>query len=281
MVPLLIASAVFSIAITKKVCDHIFPTEMHKIYMNIAMYGLKIYVPLYLSCEKIYNRLYKSFVSGYTSEEISILCINNGKLIHEISLYDIKFGTSLFEKYDLIFCKEPVVDKNKPHQYNYIRLFDEKDLELLPEESTFKFMDVTVFSEGKKYKLNFTTNNFYMEGNVLFDQVFLHWYLKTYFQVELASDYICSIMDQNINFITVDANNHILIKNNDYIIQKSDEELLADEVLPNEVLPNEVLPNEVLPNEVLPNEAGAEEDNNYSTMKNLQKYFYTIENTIY
>lgn len=263
MVVLLIASALFSIAITKKICDHIFPTEMHKIYVNLAVYGLKIYVPLYLSCEKIYNRLYKSFASGNLSEEISILCINNGKLINEISLYDIKFGTSLFENYDLIFCKEPVVDKNKSHQYNYIRLFDEKDLEMLPEESTFKFLDVAVSSEGKTYKLDFSKNNFYMEGNVLFDQVFLHWYLKRQFQVDLAANYTCSIVDQNVNFITLDACNHILIKNDDYIIQKSDE-VVTDEVI-----------------EVVANEAGAEEDNNYSTMTNLKKFFYTIENTIY
>ena len=305
MIILALVSSLFSFVLSIKICDYIYPIEMNRLYMNIGMYSLKTYVSLYLFFQKIYK--YKSYFTGNVVEGINVLCIKNGQVLKETSLYDIKLCPAFFEYYDMVLCKEPLTDSEE-YKYNYFRLTSESCMDNLPYQSNFSFLDIHILNNGEKYNIDFGNNNFYVEGNILFDKPFLQWYLKQYHHVELAEDYTCNIMDDNIAFITLDSNSHIYIQKHNYIIvseevatnaseedkvvaseeDKADE---ADEVAEVIASATEAVEadkvssdSEISDLEII-NEANESdidlEENNYSTMSKLRQFFYTIENTIY
>jgi hypothetical protein len=155
-------------------------------------------------------------------EEIPlVLCITNGKIVNKLHGPDVQLLPVLFEYYDLVFHKERLFDNKKDTQkykYQITRLRKEQSLANLPPTSTVHFVDITVHTNGQKYTLDFGINNFYMEGNVLCDKVFLHWYLNTCFKVDLVEPYTCTIMDADINCITLDANSYIVIQKETYAV---------------------------------------------------------------
>ena len=51
--------------------------------------------------------------------------------------------------------------------------------------------------------------NFYLEHNVILDKVFLEWYLKQFYSVNLSEDYKIHIIDDNINVFSIDKNRGI------------------------------------------------------------------------
>jgi len=82
---------------------------------------------------------------------------------------------------------------------------------------TFKFIGISLTNKNNEIDINlFKPYNFYLEGNVILDEVFLKWYCKRFYNVELESDYKLRIIDDNANFLNLDKNNMLLLNKNDY-----------------------------------------------------------------
>lgn len=295
MIIQILLSSLFSLALSKKICDYIYPVEMNRLYINIGMYGLKAYVSLYLFVQKIYK--YKSYFTGKDVEGITVLCIKNGRIMRETSLYDVKLSPAFFEYYDMVLCKEPITDSEE-YKYNYFRLTRESCMDNLPYPSNFSFLDINILNNGEKYNIDFGENNFYIQGNIIFDKLFLQWYLKQYHRVELAEEYTCNIMDNDVAFITLNSKSHIHILKDKYIIVSEEIAVASENVVETEASEadnsissdSEVSDLEIInkaeivsSEEVSTSESADEtlEENNYSNMSKLKQFFYTIENTIY
>jgi hypothetical protein len=199
-------------------------------YLDAGLYGLNLYAPVYLKLEQMYNK-YKAFIMDrITSDTAMLMFIKNGRVINEFNLNEMNLievkpneknlMPAFFDYYDLILLKEPLQENAlSKYKYKVTRLQRESDLMNLPQPSTFKFLDIKVLINKEKYTLNFDKDNFYIEGNILCDKVFLQWYLKEYFKVDLLDTYTCIIMDQHINVVTLDINDAIEVTSDDYIVK--------------------------------------------------------------
>ncbi len=204
---------------TKKCCDYMFPAEMHELYFKTSLYGLRCFSSLCLVWDQVYNG-YRAFIMDHESEaDPMILCITNGYIVNKLTGTDVQLG---IESYDLVLYKERVNNNNNNNKYKYkyqiTRLTKDTSLANLPPPSTVDFVDITVFTNSQKYTLDFGSTNFYVEGNILCDQIFLKWYLREFFKVDLEEPYTCTIMDMDINCITLDANSHVVIKKDAYAV---------------------------------------------------------------
>jgi len=233
---------------TKTLCDYMFPAVMKRVYLKTSLYGLKCVSSICVLWDQVYNG-YRDFVMDHDREEIPlVLCITNGKIVNKLHGPDVKLLPVLFEYYDLVFHKERRLDTildtiqdnkkdNQKYKYQITRLRKEQSLANLPPISTVHFVDITVHTNGQKYTLDFGINNFYMEGNVLCDKAFLQWYLNTCFKVDLVEPYTCTIMDADINCITLDANSYIVIQKDTYAVIRN---AVANAVVANAVVANAV-----------------------------------------
>lgn len=239
----ILCSSLFSIFLVKKLFDYLFPSEMNMFYLDAGLYGLNLYAPVYLKLEQMYNK-YKAFIMDrITSDTAMLMFIKNGRVINEFNLNEMNLieinpneknlMPTFFDYYDLILLKEPLRENAlSKYKYRLTRLQRKSDLVNLPQPSTLRFLDIKVLMNQEKYTLNFDKENFYIEGNILCDKIFLQWYLKEYFKVALLDTYKCIIMDQNIDLITLDINNAVEVTSDDYIVKT----IGASEAVPSEAV---------------------------------------------
>ena len=201
--------------LTKKLCDYMFPERMNRFYFKVGFFAIKIYTPLYLTGVQ-FVKAFNMYKDRY--DQPTILCITNGKVVNKLTGPDMQLHPTCFEQYDLVLYKERAHDENNNYKYQFTRLVKGYSLANLPPPSTVHFVDITVFTNDQKYTLDFGLNNFYVEGNILCDKSFLEWYLSTFFKVDLGDSYRVTIMDADINFISMEANKHIVIKKDGYDI---------------------------------------------------------------
>ena len=203
---------------TKQVCDYMFPTEMQRVYLKTSIYGLRCLSSISFLCDKVYNG-YRDFIMDHERQEDTvILYIVNGKVVSELTGPDLQLLPTFLEQCDLVLYKEKVQLNDNNYKYQITRLDKGSSLANLPQPSTIHFVDITVNTNGQKYTLDFGINNFYIDGNVLFDKDFLQWYLKTFFKVDLVEPYTCTIMDADINLIILDSNSHIVVQKDAYAV---------------------------------------------------------------
>jgi hypothetical protein len=192
-----------------------FPKEMKEFYLKTSLYGLRCFSSLYLVWDQVYNG-YKAFIMDHESEaEPIILCIKNGQIMSKLTGSDAQLLPVCFDYYDLVLYKERVNNNNNDnnkYKYQVTRLEKDSCLANLPPPSTVNLVDITVFTNSQRYTLDFGSTNFYVEGNILCDQKFLQWYLRTFLKVELLEPYMCTIVDADINCITLYVNSHIIIQ---------------------------------------------------------------------
>ena len=85
------------------------------------------------------------------------------------------------------------------------------------EVASFKFVQVEVEFEGKKYEVK--TNPYMVVGNRLFQRDFVQWIMNDVHDIFIDDDddYIVHIMDQNINILTVSDKEYIEIDSDNYL----------------------------------------------------------------
>lgn len=90
------------------------------------------------------------------------------------------------------------------------------------KESDIKFMSIELEHEKNviAIKLKSNSHNYYIVGNSL-NQNFFKYYLKNILKININEDnfdYKVTIIDNNVNFITLKPNQHIIIGKHDYDI---------------------------------------------------------------
>ena len=65
----------------------------------------------------------------------------------------------------------------------------------------------------KRTSIHKNLEHFYVEGNKLFDGVFLQWYLLTYFNMILPNKYTLHLIDKDINMFSLKNDEYIKLKN--------------------------------------------------------------------
>lgn len=123
--------------------------------------------------------------------------------------------------YDFILYSIPVEDEKYE---NYVLRYENAEDVLAVEYTSLKHIELTDVqirvNDIETYTINFGRNQYFINGNVLFDRNFLKWYLNVLFGIHLAEkdNYRVTFNDHEKNSITLPDYCYLLIKNNNYII---------------------------------------------------------------
>jgi len=103
--------------------------------------------------------------------------------------------------------------------------------------SNIRFIDIQIIYKNKTYNVDFSKDNYYINNNILFDMAFVKWYLNHAYGViiEGTEDYTCTIMDQEVNCISLDSSSKIIIDSEGYRIEKNNIEQIDDRICENNI----------------------------------------------
>lgn len=123
---------------------------------------------------------------------------------------------------DLLFYKGKVSGNV---YYKRITANDDIDnLTLMPLKK--QFIQVELKYDDKSLEIHEHLDHFYLEDNHILDKVFLKWYLKFWFFLDLPKEYMIHIIDKDVNIFTLEQNQSIVFADDTYVLatQPSDED---------------------------------------------------------
>lgn len=123
---------------------------------------------------------------------------------------------------DLLFFKGKI--KGKTYCKRITAGDDITNLSLVPLEK--QFIQVELKYDGKSVDIHEHLQQFYLEDNHILDELFLKWYLKFWFFLDLPNQYTINVIDNDVNIFTLSKKQSIVFNDNKYIIatQPSDED---------------------------------------------------------
>jgi len=109
--------------------------------------------------------------------------------------------------------------KDKKESTYFKRIEDKnnlyKNMEVNVIEKPFLQVEISerdIEGGDKRTSIHKNLECFYVEGNKLFDEVFLKWYLINYFGMILPDNYTIHIIDKDINMFNLSKNEYIKLK---------------------------------------------------------------------
>lgn len=178
-----------------------------------------------------YLNLYYNWVINYITNLMNIyiynskdiLFIKNYKIIQQNNHDDFKFNFDRIPKADYcVITYENKDDINKIVNY-YTRITDNYNFLHNPNKNqcNFTFILVTLESKYKKYDITKyiknDNHNYYLEDAVFFDKNFNNWICFKYLKEKL-DDIKITIIDNNVNQISLNRNQYIKLGLNNYHI---------------------------------------------------------------
>jgi len=152
--------------------------------------------------------------------EAILKIIYNGEEIANYKINDF-LNKKCYITYDFILYSIPV--ENEKYD-NYVLRYESIEDILEVEYTSLKCIELTdlhiIINETEKYTFDFGRDQYFINGNVLFDRKFLQWYLKVHHNVQLErdDDYRVIFRDNENKFIRLPDYCYILIKKNNYVV---------------------------------------------------------------
>ena len=158
------------------------------------------------------------YIVDYNKKEAILKIIYDG---HEIANYTFKDFMHLKEYVTCDFILYSIPVDNEKYD-NYVLRYESVEDVLEVEYTSLKSIELTdvniIVNETKTYPVDFGRDQYFINGNVLFDRKFVTWYLKSNVQLESDDDYRVVFRDQENNLINLPDYCYILIKKNNYVI---------------------------------------------------------------
>ena len=176
-----------------------------KIVQNISIHGAYVLNDVY----DLYNSYYPSTIDKL-EKDVSA----NNIITYIENKSQTQMSTSFPEEYDLAMVRKKIDDKvfcKRVENFNIDKLdFTHIDKQFLQIE--YKQGDTTIeLQEHMEY--------FYLKDNKILDNIFLKWYLKYWYNIELEPDYKLHIIDNQINIFILEPNQYIVFGENKYEIK--------------------------------------------------------------
>jgi hypothetical protein len=171
-----------------------------------------IYSSIQIQLQKIKCKTQREYIENCYFE-----CIDYKNSQHKVNciedVCDLQQGVIMSQKYKMI-----VYNNN----YNKICYYPPTKYDLNYDVSKVSFISFKVIIDSNEYTIKLSTPeyNFYIVNNVI-NFEFIKYYLNIYLHVQLLddSDYKIEIVDDCVNFITLNKTNEIIFQKDKYIIK--------------------------------------------------------------
>ena len=134
----------------------------------------------------------------------------NGELV-ELEKYK---EDELNEELDILFLK---YDKDGKTYYKKVEeesiddLFN-YELKILPRQ----FLQVEMEDEENKSDIHEHISKYYVENNVIFDEIFLKYYMKKWYNMEISNNYKINIIDKDIKLLSLKNDTYLKLNETSY-----------------------------------------------------------------
>lgn len=171
-----------------------------------------LYSSIQMQLQKIKVKSKRSYIENCYFECIDYM--NNSHQLNCIeNVCDMQQSIIMSQKYKMIIYN---------NNYNKICYFPPTKYDLMYEVSNVSFISfkVTVNSIEYTVKLSTPEYNFYIVNNVI-NAEFIKYYFNKYLNIHLLDDidYTIEIVDDSVNFVTLNKNNSLIFQKDTYIIK--------------------------------------------------------------
>jgi hypothetical protein len=229
----------------KTAIDYFYPRQIRRMAMKIGWNAMELYTKTEIYTIRLYNQYVPTILARTPAQPI-IKFISDGEEIHTYTIKEFMKikndmatndmatndmatnDTSLGHlNYDFILYETPIIKRDEYAKYdNYITRYENiKDVLYIEYTAALKcfelnMIQMTLNAAEIPITIELGRNQYMLSGNILFDRVFLKWYLNKYCNTSLApSDkYSITFIDHHMNYITLPDYCYLLIKKNGYDI---------------------------------------------------------------
>jgi len=178
----------------------------NNVVKKLTWSGLTIYHEL--------NEVCKDLVEECTSED-TISDVSENAVISYTATDGHTVTTDVIPPMsDMLFVKRKIGEKTYCKRIN--ETADIKKLNFSPISKPF--IQVELQQNNKSIDIHDHLHYFYVKDNHILDNIFLKWYIKYWFYLDLATEYKINIIDENINMLSLDTSQSILFGEDDYIV---------------------------------------------------------------
>tara|TARA_B110000114_G_scaffold182916_1_gene223118 strand:- start:1406 stop:2056 length:651 start_codon:yes stop_codon:yes gene_type:complete len=150
-------------------------------------------------------------------EPEDVFFIKNGKIIDRIAFMYINDSNT---KSDMVLYEWTMPDDNK---YDHVILrfntasevsdnFKMSKVNLLAIQITIKHEN----ANDTIHSIDFQKDNYYIENNILFDQIFINYWCKEKLHIDNVTNYEVSFLDNEMSLNIIKPNEYIIIGKNDF-----------------------------------------------------------------
>jgi hypothetical protein len=214
--------------ITHKIIEKIYPGKTKKLLITTGWNIMQCCSYLEVKVSMIYNKI-RGFLPSLIKKEISLIkIIKDGD---ETACYNIDDFLMLKNKintndYDFIIYEHK---NNEENNNTYMIRYDNHEEIAKIEYNRLNCIKLNVikfnFKDSEKgYNINFNDKQYLVNGNVLFDRMFLKWFMNKHYNLNINSEdkYNISFIDHEMNYISINETKCIVIKKDGYdIIEES------------------------------------------------------------
>ena len=168
-----------------------------------------------------YNKLNDKKKKGDMVEFLGYACKNN----NIFRTFELNNDYIFNNEFDIMFLKF----KDK-----YKRIHDKKNLKCLDDfknninsiiKTNKPLIQVQIEQFSKKTDIHEFLEHFYLNDNIILDEIFLKWYLYNFYGIILQNNYTLHIIDGNINIFQMNNTEYLLLNTEDrenysYVIKK-------------------------------------------------------------
>jgi len=176
----------------------------------------------YTKCKTYYDINIRSFFIGNTEtnnkqkdeeDDQNKLILHNTETDKYETYIEIPDGI----EYDWLVVKKY---SSEGSQYKVVENIEEYEQNEPNQKINYSpFLQIEIEQDGKNTDIQDNLDFFFLENNKILDKTFLLWYLKFFYNYELKEDYKLHIIDSDVNVITLDNKQYIVLDKTNYIIK--------------------------------------------------------------
>jgi hypothetical protein len=209
-------SILFSTGLLAATFFLINPVKFKLISTDISWYGVSTYHRVRLFYNDFFFTEPVEVLKDYEEEEeeeeyLELEGLNKDGEIVEFEKYK---DDKLEEQVEILFLK---CEKDGNFYYKKVEdetieeLFD-YELKTLPRQ----FLQVELEDDKNKTDIHEHISKYYVENNVIFDEVFSKYYMKKWYNSEISSDYKVNIIDKNIQLLSFKNDTYLKLNDSSY-----------------------------------------------------------------
>lgn len=197
--------------------------RIERLFQFLFWYTMKVSIMTKKKCKLLTTNINKYVIDPLIEisfpqyEPEDVFFIKNGKIIDRIAFMNINDCNT---KSDMILYEWKMPDENK-YEHAILRFNTASEV-----SDNFKLckvnllaIQITIMHENNTetiHSIDFQKDNYYIENNILFDQIFIKYWCKEKLHIDNVTKYEVSFLDNDMTLNIIKPTEYIIIGQNDF-----------------------------------------------------------------